>query len=72
MLEFLFNKIAVVHPATLSKKKIGHSCFPVHFVTIFKAIAFYNTTGLILNMKPFTQVAAGSNCLSVINMLKIF
>ena len=72
MLEFPFNKIAVLHPATLSKKKIGHSCFPVHFATIFKAIAFHNTTGLILNMKPFAQVASGSNCLSVINMLRIF
>ena len=33
---FLFNKIATLRPATLLKKRLQHSCFPVNFAKFLK------------------------------------
>ena len=33
---FLFNKIATLRPATLLKKTLQHSCFPVNFAEFLK------------------------------------
>ena len=42
--ESLFlNEVAALRPATLLKKKIWRTCFPVNFVKFFRATFFYRT-----------------------------
>ena len=38
----LFNKVASSRPATLLKKRLWHSCFPVNFAK-FQELPFYRT-----------------------------
>ena len=40
MLEFLFNKVAGLQPATLPKARLRHRCFPVNFAKKFKYTFF--------------------------------
>ena len=35
-----FNKVAVLRPATLSKKRLWHRCFPVNFVEFLRTSFF--------------------------------
>ena len=36
MPEFLFNKVAGLRPATLLKKRLWYSCFPVNFAKFLR------------------------------------
>ena len=36
MPETLFNKVATLRPATLLKKSLWHSCFPVNFAKFLR------------------------------------
>ena len=38
-----FNEVAVLRPATLLKKRLWHSCFPVNFVKFQKTTFLQNT-----------------------------
>ena len=40
--ESLFNKVAVLRPATLLKKRLWYRCFPVNFVKFLRT-RFYRT-----------------------------
>ena len=42
---FFFNKVARLRPATLSKKKLWHRCFPVSFVKFLRTPFLQNTSG---------------------------
>ena len=43
-----FNKVADLRPATLLKKRLWHSCFPVDFAKFLKAPFLQNTSGRLL------------------------
>ena len=43
-----FNKVAGLRPATLLKKKLWHSCFPVNFAEFLRAPFLQNTSGRLL------------------------
>ena len=40
-----FNKVAGLRPATLLKKRLCHSCFPVSFVKFLRTPFLQNTSG---------------------------
>ena len=42
------NKVAVLSPATLSKKRLCHRCFPVNFVKFLRIPFLQNTCGRLL------------------------
>ena len=46
--ESFFNKIADLRPATLLKKKLWHSCFPVNFAKFLRTHFLQNTSGRLL------------------------
>ena len=43
-----FHKVAGPSPATLSKKRLWHRCFPVNFVKFLKTRFLQNTSGRLL------------------------
>ena len=43
-----FNKVAGLRPATLSKKRPWHRCFPVNFAKFLRTPFFHNTSGRLL------------------------
>ena len=43
-----FNKVAGLRPATLLKKRLWHSCFPVNFVKFLRTPFLQNTSGRLL------------------------
>ena len=45
------NKVAGLRPATLSKKRLWHRCFPVNFVKFPRTPFLQNTSGWLL-LKP--------------------
>ena len=40
-----FNKVAGLRPATLSKKRLWHRCFPVNFAKFLRTPFLQNTSG---------------------------
>ena len=40
-----FNKVAVLRPATLLKKRLWHRCFPVKFAIFLRTTFLQNTSG---------------------------
>ena len=50
-----FNKVAGLRPATLLKKKLWHSCFPVNFGKFLKTPFLENTSGRLLLILTKTQ-----------------
>ena len=55
-----FNKFAGLRPATLSKKRLWHRCFPVNFVKFLRTSLIENLWWLLLKLKCsflcYTQV----------------
>ena len=52
-LSLFFNKVADLRPATLLKKRLWHSYFPVNFVKFLRTPFLQNTSGrLLLNFIP--------------------
>ena len=43
-----FDKVADLTPATLLKKSLWHSCFPLNFAKFLKTSFFQNTSGQLL------------------------
>ena len=43
-----FNKVAVLRPATLFKKRLWHKCFPVNFVKFLRTPFLQDTSGRLL------------------------
>ena len=43
-----FNKVASLRPATLSKKRLWHRCFPVNFAKFLRTPFLQNTSGQLL------------------------
>ena len=43
-----FNKVAGLRPATLLKKRLWHSCFPVNFAKFSRTSFLQNTPGRLL------------------------
>ena len=43
-----FNKVAGLMPATLLKKRLWHSCFPVNFAKFLRTPFLHNTSGRLL------------------------
>ena len=43
-----FNKVAGLRPATLSKKRLLHRCFPVNFATLLRTLFLQNTSERLL------------------------
>ena len=43
-----FNKVAGLRPATLLKKRLWHSCFPVNFAQFLRTSYLQNTSGRLL------------------------
>ena len=43
-----FNKVAGLRPATLSKKRLWHRCFPVNFAKFLRTPFLQNTYGRLL------------------------
>ena len=46
--ESLFYKVSGLRPATLSKKRLRHRCFPVNFVKFLRTPFLQNTSGRLL------------------------
>ena len=44
----VFNKVAGPRPATLLKKRLWHSCFPVNFAKFLRTPFLQNTSGRLL------------------------
>ena len=44
----LFNKVAGLRPAILSKKRLWHMCFPLRFGKILRTPVLQSTTGRLL------------------------
>ena len=55
MLEFLFNKVAALRPATLLKRRLWHRCFPVNFAKFLRTPFLQNTSGQLL--QTITSIA---------------
>ena len=49
--ESLFNKNAGLRPATLSKKRLWHKCFPVNFAKFLRTPFLQNTSGWLVLTK---------------------
>ena len=47
-----FNKVAVLRPATLLKKRLWHRCFPVNFAKFLRTPFLQNTSGRMLLKFP--------------------
>ena len=45
-----FNKVTCLRPATLSKKRLWHSCFPVNFAKFLKTPFLQNNSERVLLM----------------------
>ena len=54
MLEFLFNKVAGLRPATLLKKRLWYRC-PVKFAKFLRTLFLQNTSGQFL--QTITSIA---------------
>ena len=51
-----FNEVTVLRPATLSKIRLWHRCFPVNFVKFSRTPFLQNTSGrLLLNDPSFAS-----------------
>ena len=50
MLEFLFNKVAGLRPATLLKKRLWHRYVPVNFAKFLRTPFLQNTSGQLLQI----------------------
>ena len=48
----IFNKLAVLRPATLLKKRLWHRCFPVNFVKFLRTPFLQNTSGGCFCLTP--------------------
>ena len=55
-----FDKFAGMRPATLLKKRLWHSCFPVNFAKLLKATFLQNTSGRLLLRLLLVHHAPGS------------
>ena len=51
---FFFNKVAGLRPATLLKKRLWHSCFPVKFAKFLRTPFLQNASGRLL-LKIFEE-----------------
>ena len=58
MSESIFNKVAGLRPATLSKKRPWHRCFPVNFAKFLRTSFLQNTFGRLLLKKGKTVLFA--------------
>ena len=47
-LKFLFSKVAGLRPATLIKKRLQHSCFPMEFAKFLRTPILKNISGRLL------------------------
>ena len=45
MTDLFFNKVAVLRPGTLLKKKLWYRCFPVNFAKFLRTLFLQNTFG---------------------------
>ena len=43
-----FNKVRDLRPATLSKRRLWHRCFPVNFAKFLRTCFLQNTSGPLL------------------------
>ena len=43
-----FDKVAILRPATLLKKRLWHRCFPVNFAKFLRTPFLQNTSGRLL------------------------
>ena len=55
-LSLSFNKVAVLRPATLLKKKLWYRCLPLNFVKLLRTPFFQNTSGRLLLCFEHAQI----------------
>ena len=58
-----FNEVTVLRPATLSKKRLWHRCFPVNFAKFLRATFLQNTSGrlLLFHLAKFVELQINSS-----------